>query len=180
MGPHNEANSVIGRAYTLMSKTMGGLHSGKTTWSSLGSTMQHNNVCIAENEQALPEGWEPLDLQMGFKPNDSVITVGIGWFYEGADIMTDVQESRVTRNITQPILPIRSKYSISLRIVRPALAPPHHEVHIWTFRFPRLQTPCVLFFASSTADHPQSVALVTTSRKSRPEERPFGWSQATQ
>ena len=57
MGPHNEANSVIGRTYTLMSKTIGGLHSEKTTWSSLGSTMQYNNVCIAENEQALPEGW---------------------------------------------------------------------------------------------------------------------------
>ena len=76
MGPHNEANSVIGRTYTLMSKTIGGLHSEKTTWSSLGSTMQYNNVCIAENEEALPEGWEPFHVQMGFKPNDSVITVG--------------------------------------------------------------------------------------------------------
>jgi hypothetical protein len=81
MGPHNEANSVIGRAYTLMSKTIGGLHSGKTTWSSLGSTMQYNNVCIAENEQALPEGWQPLHVQLKFKPNDSVITVATGWSY---------------------------------------------------------------------------------------------------
>jgi hypothetical protein len=81
MGPHNEANSVIGRSYTLMSKTIGGLHSEKTTWSSLGSTMQYNNVCIAENEKALPEGWEPLHVQLGFKPNDSIITVGIGWNY---------------------------------------------------------------------------------------------------
>jgi hypothetical protein len=31
MGPHNEANSAIGRLYTLMSKTIGGLHSEKTT-----------------------------------------------------------------------------------------------------------------------------------------------------
>jgi hypothetical protein len=81
MGPYNEANSVIGRAYTLMSKTIGGLHSEKTTWSSLGSTMQYNNVCIAENEEALPEGWEPFHVQMGFKPEDSVISVGIGWSY---------------------------------------------------------------------------------------------------
>ena len=81
MGPHNEANSVIGRTYTLMSKTAGGLHSGKTTWSSLGSTMQYNNVCIAENEEALPEGWEPFHVQMGFKPADSVLTVATGWTY---------------------------------------------------------------------------------------------------
>ena len=81
MGPHNEANSVIGRSYTIMSKTIGGLHSGKTTWSTLGSTMQYNNVCIAENEEALPEGWEPFHVQMGFKPEDSVITVATGWSY---------------------------------------------------------------------------------------------------
>jgi hypothetical protein len=89
MGPHNEANSVIGRTYTLMSKTIGGLHSGKTTWSSLGSTMQYNNVCIAENEKALPEGWQPLHVQMGFKPNDSVITVGIGWTYISSVVMAE-------------------------------------------------------------------------------------------
>ena len=87
MGPHNEANSVIGRSYTIMSKTIGGLHSEKTTWSSLGSTMQYNNVCIAENEEALPEGWEPFHVQMGFKPEDSVISVGIGWSYISGVVM---------------------------------------------------------------------------------------------
>jgi len=87
MGPHNEANSVIGRSYTLMSKTIGGLHSGKTTWSTLGSTMQYNNVCVAENEEALPEGWEPFHVQAGFKPEDNVITVGIGWSYISSVVM---------------------------------------------------------------------------------------------
>jgi hypothetical protein len=81
MGPHNLANSVIGRSYTIMSKTIGGLHSKKTTWSTLGSTMQYNNVCIAENEEALPEGWKPYHVQMGFKPNDNVLTVATGWSY---------------------------------------------------------------------------------------------------
>jgi hypothetical protein len=81
MGPHNEANSVIGRVFTLMSKTVGGLHSGVTTWSSLGSTIQYDNLCIAENEEALPEGWMPFHVQMGFKPTDSVVTVGVGWTY---------------------------------------------------------------------------------------------------
>jgi len=86
-GPYNEANSVIGRTYTLMSKTIGGLHSEKTTWSSLGSTMQYNNVCIAENEEALPEGWEPFHVQAGFKPEDSVLTVGTGWSYISSVVM---------------------------------------------------------------------------------------------
>lgn len=81
MGPHNEANSTIGRAYTLMSKTIGGLHSKQTTWSTLGSTLQYNNVCIAENEEAMPAGWKPFHVQMGFKPGDSVLTVATGWSY---------------------------------------------------------------------------------------------------
>jgi hypothetical protein len=81
MGPHNEVNSVVGRAYTLMSKTAGNLHAGKTTFSALGSNIQYNNLCIAENEEALPAGWDPTHVQKGFKPTDSVVTVGTGWSY---------------------------------------------------------------------------------------------------
>jgi hypothetical protein len=79
LGPYNEANAVIGRTFTLMSKTAGGLRNRVTTWSSLGNNIQYNNYCIAENEEQLPAGWDPLHVQMGFKPGDSVVTVGIGW-----------------------------------------------------------------------------------------------------
>ncbi len=81
MGPHNEVNSVVGRAYTLLSKTAGNLHSGKTTFSGLGSNIQYNNLCIAENEEALPAGWQPTHVMKGFKPTDSIVTVGTGWSY---------------------------------------------------------------------------------------------------
>lgn len=81
MGPHNEANAVIGRTFTILSKTAGNLHAGVTTFSSLGSNLQYNNCCIAENEEALPEGWDPLHVQFGYEKKDSVITVGIGWSY---------------------------------------------------------------------------------------------------
>lgn len=36
-------------------------------------------MTIAENEEALPEGWKPLHVQMGFKPEDSVLTILSGW-----------------------------------------------------------------------------------------------------
>jgi hypothetical protein len=81
MGPHSEVNAVLGRVYTLLSKTAGDLHAGKTTFSSLGSNLQYNNLCIAENEEALPAGWQPVHVQMGFKPTDSIVTVGTGWSY---------------------------------------------------------------------------------------------------
>ena len=55
MGPYNEPNAVIGRAFTLLSKTVGNLHAGVTTFASLGNNLQYNNCCFAENEEALPD-----------------------------------------------------------------------------------------------------------------------------
>jgi hypothetical protein len=81
MGPYNEANAVIGRSFTILSKTAGNLHAGLTNFSSLGSNLQYNSLCIAENEEALPEGWRPLHVQFGYKKEDSVLTTGIGWSY---------------------------------------------------------------------------------------------------
>jgi hypothetical protein len=81
MGPYNEANAIIGRAFTLMSKTAGDLRNEVTAWESLGNNLQYNSLTIAENEEALPEGWDPLHVQMGFKSSDSVVTVGTGWSY---------------------------------------------------------------------------------------------------
>jgi len=81
MGPHNEVNAVLGRSFAIMSKTAGGLHAAKTTFSALGSTIQYNSLCIAENEEALPAGWDPVHVQMGFKPTDNVLSVSTGWSY---------------------------------------------------------------------------------------------------
>jgi hypothetical protein len=81
MGPHNRANATIGRTFTLLSKSAGNLHAGKTTFGSLGSNLQYNNCCFAENEETLPEGWEPLSVQFGYKRKDSVVTVATGWTY---------------------------------------------------------------------------------------------------
>jgi hypothetical protein len=81
MGPFSEANSVLGRAFTLAGKIMGDLRLNAGAYSSLGSNLQYNNVCIAENEEALPEGWDPLHVQQGYKPTDNVVNIGIGWSY---------------------------------------------------------------------------------------------------
>ncbi len=81
MGPYNEANAVVGRFFTLISKIAGDLRNNVTAWESLGSNLQYNSLTIAENEEELPEGWEPLHVQMGFRREDSVVTIGIGWSY---------------------------------------------------------------------------------------------------
>jgi hypothetical protein len=81
MGPFSEANSVIGRCFTLAGKIVGDLRLGAGAYSTLGSSLQYNNVCIAENEEALPEGWEPLSVQLGYKRTDNVVSIGGGWSY---------------------------------------------------------------------------------------------------
>lgn len=81
MGPYNETNSVAGRFFTLISKIAGDYKNNVTAWESLGSNLQYNSMTIAENEESLPEDWEPLHVQQGFKPEDSVVTIGVGWSY---------------------------------------------------------------------------------------------------
>jgi hypothetical protein len=79
LGPNAEANSVIGRAMVLIHKIIQGYQEGVTGFSSLSNPLLYNNVTIAENEEALPEGWKPYHVLMGHKPEDSVLTVLMGW-----------------------------------------------------------------------------------------------------
>jgi hypothetical protein len=81
MGPYSEANSVIGRTFTLAGKLLGDVRLNAGAYSSLGSALQYNNVCIAENEEELPQGWEPLGVVLGNKPTDNVVSIGVGWSY---------------------------------------------------------------------------------------------------
>jgi len=79
LGPYNRSNAVVGRAFTIVSKIVGDLRNNVNAWESLGSNFQYNNLCFAENEENLPDGWDPLHVQMGFKLTDDVVSVGIGW-----------------------------------------------------------------------------------------------------
>jgi hypothetical protein len=81
MSPFNEANAVIGRAWTLISKNLGnGGVPGKNYMGSQGNNLNYNNLCIPENEEALPSGWNPLHVQKGFKPEESVVSIFSGHF----------------------------------------------------------------------------------------------------
>jgi len=79
LGPFNQANAVIGRAWTFISKNLGGAISGETYLGDIGNNSNYNNNCFAENEEALPEGWQPFHVQKGFKAEESVVSVLTGW-----------------------------------------------------------------------------------------------------
>ena len=79
LGPNNDANSVIGRSMTLIHKIIQGYDEGVTGFASLSNPLRYDNLCFAENEEALPEGWQPFHVQMGRKPNESMLTIFTGW-----------------------------------------------------------------------------------------------------
>jgi hypothetical protein len=77
LGPYNQANAVIGRAWTLMSILLGFARRKKTFWTSQGNNYAYNNLCMAENEER--SVWEPFHVQKGQKQEESAISLFRGW-----------------------------------------------------------------------------------------------------
>jgi hypothetical protein len=75
--PVNRANSVIGRAWTLLSICRGSGKIKKSLWTSQGSNLSYNNMCVAENEEH--SVWAPFHVQKGFKADESVLSLFMGW-----------------------------------------------------------------------------------------------------
>jgi len=77
LSPLNMANSVIGRAWTLMTINFGNTRVGETFLASQGNNLNYNNMCIAENEER--SVWGPFHVQKGFRPDESVVSLFRGW-----------------------------------------------------------------------------------------------------
>jgi len=75
----NMANSVLGRAWTLLSICWGYARPGETLWSSQGNNHTYNNMCAAENEER--SVWEPFHVGKGFKREESVVSCFRGWSF---------------------------------------------------------------------------------------------------
>lgn len=72
LGQGNRANATIGRAVRLALRNIGGAKPGGTERSTLGNPMKFT-MCFAEAEER--SVWEPLHVERGFAPNDSVVTL---------------------------------------------------------------------------------------------------------
>jgi hypothetical protein len=77
LGPFNYANSVIGRAWTLMSINFGDARPGDTFMATIGNGLSFTNQCSAENEEKSP--WEPFHVRKGFKASESTVSIFRGW-----------------------------------------------------------------------------------------------------
>jgi hypothetical protein len=79
LGPYNEANATIGRAYCLASQNLqGGSVPGDTYMGTLGNNWNYT-ACFAENEERSP--WSPFHVDQGFKTGDSTVSIFFGGWY---------------------------------------------------------------------------------------------------
>ncbi len=74
-GKGHQANAAIGYALNLIAFTVGGSRPPAIDRSTLASPSDYVCWIFGENEKALPEGWNPLHVDRGFRRNDSVVTV---------------------------------------------------------------------------------------------------------
>ncbi len=85
LGPGNRANLTIGRALRLLVSLTGGGMPGTLDRSTLGH-MGKLGFCVAEDEEVSP--WEPLHVERGFAPDQSVVTL------IGADAPLSISDHR--------------------------------------------------------------------------------------
>ncbi len=94
LGQGNRANASIGRAVRLVMRNVGGAKPGGTERSTLGTPMKYT-LAFAEWEERSP--WEPMHVEKGFDPDDSVVTVFPAT--SGPQLMVD-QTARTARALT--------------------------------------------------------------------------------
>lgn len=79
LGQGNRANSTIGRALQLVVRNIGGGKPGigGIDRSALGSPSKVG-WCFAEDEEGLPDGWDPLSVERGFELGQNTVTLFAG------------------------------------------------------------------------------------------------------
>ena len=93
LGQGTRANATIGRAVRLAVRNIGGARPGGTERPTLGNPMKFT-MCFAEWEERSP--WDPLHVERGFQPEDSVVTVFA--MTSGPSLIVD-QTSRTARQL---------------------------------------------------------------------------------
>jgi hypothetical protein len=78
VGPYAQANTTIGRAWSLLSINGGNCGKVGTTYmGTIGNPMNLIGIIIAENEEKSP--FKPLSVRRGFKEGENVVTLFMGW-----------------------------------------------------------------------------------------------------
>jgi hypothetical protein len=96
--PAHPAGASIGRALRLLQQNAGGALPGTGTMSLFGG-MRYTNAVFAEDEEGLPDGWQPLHVESrGFAPGSNAVTVypatsGVNIVRRGSGKETEEEEA---------------------------------------------------------------------------------------
>ncbi len=118
LSPVNMANSVIGQAWSLMSSCWVDIRPRKNMWSSLGSSLNYNNNCCAENEE--DSVWKPFTVQNGFKIEESVVSIFRGWVFANSTGTASVRS--IGEKICLQMSTIPPTHSSATFVVNPSIA----------------------------------------------------------
>lgn len=116
--PRTLANSVIGRAWTLLTISWGYFRLKQQFWTSQGNPVSYNNMCVAENEEASP--WVPFHVEHGFESGESAVSLFRGW-----NVVNNVVGSShrsVCADMCTQLRPIVSPYSAATLVLDPLVA----------------------------------------------------------
>jgi hypothetical protein len=116
--PRTLANSVIGRAWTLLTIHWGYLRLKKQFWTSQGNPIGYNNMCVAENEER--SAWEPFHVQKKFRPEESVVSLFRGWSFVN-NVVGSSQRS-VGKDIFLQLGALPGLFSAAMLILDPLVA----------------------------------------------------------
>ncbi|MFC1933010.1 UGSC family (seleno)protein [Chloroflexota bacterium] len=75
-GRDHKANIAIGLTISSIVDVIGGSKYPVPNMSPVGNPAEIVSVVMGENEDELPEGWEPFHVETGYKKTDSVVSVG--------------------------------------------------------------------------------------------------------
>jgi hypothetical protein len=90
---YNKTAVTIGKAWGLTcGNTMGGSRPGLNYAGNIGNSLNDTPPIIAEYEEVLPPGWNPLHVQSNFKREDSCVTPFGSW-YTQMQYMTIMDEN---------------------------------------------------------------------------------------
>lgn len=128
LGQGNRANSTIGRALQLVIRNVGGGTPGigGIDRSALGSPSKVG-WCFAEDEEGLPDGWEPLSVSRGFEVGRNTVTLFAGHGPIGAvDQISRTPES-LTRTLARQLLAVGHEKLPSEAMI--VMTPEHQRVY---------------------------------------------------
>jgi hypothetical protein len=134
-------NSTVGRALQLILSNIGGARPGGIDMSTLGNAGKFS-YCIGENEEENP--WEPLHVEMGFKREDSAITVFAGESPHGVSEHRAREGREVLKAISQALATVWS-YRVCAGVEAIVVLCPEHVKTLNKDRFKKEDVRSFLF-----------------------------------